>query len=361
MVQPKLLVATSKGLVVLKQENASWKIVAVHFTGLPVSLIYVDERDNTWWAGISHRHWGEKLHYSKDEGITWKEAGIPSYKNYFHRKDKPATLKRLWVMHHAGADNPGGLWLGTEPGGLFFSSDHGNSWALIESLWNHPSRLDDNQWFGAGKDYPFIHSILVDPRDSNCIYIGVSCAGVFKTTDSGQTWHAKNSGLVATYLPNPTAEVGHDPHRMLFCASYPDILWQQNHCGIFRTEDGAESWINVSGKNAFPSYGFALSVDEMDPQKAWVIPAQSDEVRLPHGLKLTICKTTTGGKDWVAINNGLPLSYCFDLVLRHAFVKKNATLAFGTNNGNLFISDDSGENWETVAQHLATINGLTFC
>lgn len=356
----KLLTATSKGLVVLIEENASWNIVGVHFTGLPVSLAYVDERDNTWWAGISHRHWGEKLHYSKDEGKTWTEAGIPNYKNHFHRPDVPASLKKLWIMQHAGVDKPGCLWLGTEPGGLFYSPDHGKSWQLKESLWNHPSRLDDNQWFGAGKDFPFIHSIMVDPRDSNCVYIGVSCAGVFKTTDGGKTWHARNNGLVATYLPNPKAEVGHDPHRMILCTSHPDVIWQQNHCGIFRTVNGGESWSDVSGKNGFPFYGFALAIDEYDPKKAWVIPAQSDEVRLPNELKLTVCKTTNGGENWNSIMNGLPRSYCFDLVLRHAFVHQGEILAFGTNNGNLFISMNHGENWKVVKQHLATINGLAF-
>lgn len=356
--QKKLLAATSKGLVVVNKENASWKIAGVHFIGLPVSLVYVDERDNTWWVGISHRHWGEKLHYSRDDGRTWTEAGIPTYKNYFYRPDKPATLKKLWIMQHAGVDKPGCLWLGTEPGGLFYSDDHGKSWQLTESLWNHPSRLHDAQWFGAGKDFPFIHSIIVDPGDSRTIYIGVSCAGVFKSTDGGNTWQAKNTGLVATYLPNPRAEVGHDPHRMLLCTSHPEVIWQQNHCGIFRSENGGESWMDVSGKNGFPFYGFAIAIDEQAPKKAWVIPAQSDEVRLPCELKLTVCKTTDSGQNWISINSGLPVSDSFDLVLRHAFVKKEETLAFGTNNGNLFISDDYGEGWKVITHHLAVINNL---
>ncbi len=356
----KILAATSKGLVVFIKENTSWKISHVHFAGLPISLSYLDERDNTWWAGISHRHWGEKLHFSKDEGITWQEAGIPSYKNYFYRPDKPATLKKVWVMQQAGKDKPGCLWLGTEPGGLFYSSDHGMSWQLIESLWNHPSRLNDQQWFGAGKDFPFIHSILVDPRNSEVVYIGVSCAGIFKSMDGGKTWHAKNNGLVATYLPNPKAELGHDPHRVLLCNAQPNILWQQNHCGVFRSIDGGEMWTDVSGKSGFPFYGFALAIDDRDPEEAWVIPAQSDEKRIPHDLKLQVCKTVDGGLHWKAINNGLPHSYSFDLVLRHAFAKQANILAFGTNNGNLYLSEDFGENWTNISQHLASVNCLAF-
>lgn len=357
----KLLSATSKGLVVFTNENEGWNITGVHFTGLPVSMAYVDERENTWWVGISHRHWGEKLHYSNDEGKTWKEAGVPSYKNYYYRPEKPATLKKLWVMQHAGVDRPGCLWLGTEPGGLFFSNDHGKSWQLIECLWNHPSRLDDHQWFGAGKDHPFIHSIVIDPGNSAILYVGVSCAGVFKTTDGGKTWQTKNKGLVATYLPNPNAEVGHDPHRLLLCASHPNVIWQQNHCGIFRTIDGGENWNDVSGKNGFPFYGFALAIDDHNPETAWVIPAQSDEARIPHNLTLCVCQTSDGGNNWITLKNGLPSFYSFDLVLRHAFTHHDNILAFGTNNGNLFCSMDKGKSWHLLTQHLATIYSLLLC
>ena len=262
-------------------------------------------------------------------------------------------------MQHAG-DRPGGLWVGTEPGGLFYSDDQGKNFHLVESLWNHPSRLDPGQWFGAGKDYPFIHSIVLDPRDSDHVYVGVSCAGVFETRDGGKIWHAKNNGLVAAYLPNPKAEVGHDPHRILLCPAHPDILWQQNHCGVFRTTDGGEQWEEVSGKDGFPKYGFALAIDEEDPEVAWVIPAHSDEQRIPVSLKLTVCVTKDAGRNWSSIRNGLPAGHAFDLVLRHSLVKKGDALAFGTNNGNLYLSEDRGSSWLAISQNLPMVNYLAW-
>jgi len=352
----QLLVGTSKGLVILKEKHNQWNIVQVQFEGLSVSTLYVDERNDTWWVGLSHRHWGEKLHCSTDKGRTWQLATTPSFKNYFYRPGQLATLKKMWTLQHAGKDKPNCLWLGTEPGGLFFSNDNGLSWKLSESLWNHPSRLDDKQWFGAGKDFPFIHSIVVDPRDSNHVYVGVSCAGIFETIDGGKNWRAINKGLVAAYLPNPNAELGHDPHKILLCPSKPDVIWQQNHCGIFRTMDGGENWDNISGQNGFPNYGFALAIDEQDPETAWVIPAQSDEMRVPVDLELTVCKTVDGGKNWTSVSDGLPDKFSFDLVLRHAFVKHGRKLAFGSNNGNFYLSDAQNETWKCVAQNLASVN-----
>jgi len=260
-------------------------------------------------------------------------------------------------MAHAGYDKPGALWLGTEPGGLFYSANNGKTFELIESLWNHPSRLDDLQWFGAGKDYPFIHSIVVDPNDSDHVYIGVSCAGVFETKDAGLTWVPKNKGLVAAYLPNPKAEVGHDPHLILMSQKDNRVLWQQNHCGIFRTSDGGENWQMVSGKKGFPHYGFGLAIGD-DINTAWVIPAESDEKRIPKDLKLVVCKTTDGGNSWLNQDSGLPSPPVFDIVLRHSFVKKQEVLAFGTNNGNIYVSENSGTNWKSITNHLTGVNCL---
>jgi hypothetical protein len=355
----KLLVGSSKGLLIIDPDSG-WKINSVQFDGLPISLVYVDERTNTWWTGVSHRHWGEKLHRSRDEGIHWEEVSVPSYSNYFYTPGKPASLKKIWVMQHAGPGRPSGLWLGTEPGGLFFSDDDGKNFELVESLWNHPSRIDAKQWFGAGKDYPFIHSIVLDAKDSNHLYVGVSCAGVFETRDAGKKWQSKNTGLVAAYLPNPRVDVGHDPHKILACRQQPNVLWQQNHCGIFRSTNGGELWSEVSGKNGFPKYGFGLAIDENDPLTAWVIPAHSDEQRIPVDLKVVVCKTVDGGENWSTMSQGLPQSHAFDLVLRHAFIRNNTTLAFGTNNGNLYVSDDNGDSWKTISNNLAMINCLAF-
>jgi photosystem II stability/assembly factor-like uncharacterized protein len=353
-----LLAGTSKGLVVFRLTESKLAATEVHFKGQPVSMVYRDERNGTWWIALSHRHWGDKIHFSTDEGKTWSAAGTPSYQGYDYKPGTASSLKKIWVMHQAGHDRPNAYWIGTEPGGLFFTEDGGKTFQLNESLWNHPSRLNDLEWFGTGNDFPFIHSIIVDPRNSNHIYVGVSCAGVFKTTDGGKSWSPNNNGLYAGYLPRATPDVGHDPHQMLQCQSHPDVIWQQNHCGIFRSTNGGEEWKDVSGKNGFPQYGFALAIDHKNPDVAWVIPAESDESRVPRDLKLEVYQTTDGGKSWKSRSNGLPTQHAFDLVLRHGFTRLENIMVFGTNNGNLYCSHDEGESWNVLATSLAPVNSV---
>lgn len=361
MKKQKILAGTSKGLVVFEKNESGWEIEKVHFRGLPVSMVYVDERDNTWWLGLAHRHWGQKLHFSKNEGETWDSVPRPKYPDDAeYRPGKRAVLKKIWCMHHAGHDRPGGLWLGTEPGGLFYSSDFGQNFHLVEGLWNHPSRIDEQQWFGAGREEPFIHSIVVHPRDSDHVYIAVSCAGVFETKDGGKSWEPKNRGLIAAYLPNPDVEVGHDPHLLLACAANPDVLWQQNHCGIFRSTNGGEEWDNVTDKTGLADYGFGLAIDNENPMRAWVIPATSDEERVPPSLALTVCRTEDGGQTWQALRNGLPQQFCFDIVFRHSLARQGKTLAFGTTTGNLYLSENDGDEWQCLSSNLARIDYLAF-
>lgn len=358
--KPHLLVGTSKGLVVFQPASHGWGTPSVHFEGLPVSMVFDDHRTSTWWVSLSHRHWGEKLHRSADQGKTWEDVEVPQFGGRLFKPGTTASLKKIWVMQGGGQHHQDRLWLGTEPGGLFLSENNGNSFELVESLWSHPSRMDPNQWFGAGKDFPFIHSIEVDPLNDDHVYIAVSCAGVFETLDGGKNWHPCNKGLIAAYLPKPHPEVGHDPHRMLICKQNPSAIWQQNHCGIFRTTDAGKEWKLVSGTHGFPHYGFALAISHSNPDEAWVIPAQSDERRIPVDLRLQVCHTTDAGKHWTTLNLRLPPTPNFDLVLRHGFSKMGDCMAFGTNNGNLYTSTDRGANWQTVSHHLAPVQTVVF-
>jgi photosystem II stability/assembly factor-like uncharacterized protein len=358
MTMTRLLVSSRKGLIVYIKQHDSFVFESLHFRGIPISLAYFDPVNQMLWAFQDHGHWGMKVQRSKDFGRHWDEVAAPVYPDGEEVKNGiPAALKYIWAVQQGGTDNPGVLWLGTEPGGLFKSEDGGNTFQLNEPLWNHPSRKD--HWQGGGRDHPGIHSIVLDPNDHNHLYIGISCAGVFETLDGGQSWAVRNNGLRADFLPDPVAEVGHDPHLLVCCPNDPRHLWQQNHCGIFKSSDGGASWIEVSEENGPAKFGFTIAVDEKDPEKAWVVPAVSDEIRVAVDESLCVSRTEDGGKTWQHLRKGLPQHQSFDIVYRHALAKKEEDLVFGTTTGNLFHSIDGGDHWNTLSNFLPMVYAVS--
>ncbi len=354
-----LLVGSRKGLLIFERAGSDWKLARETHAGIPVTYAMTDPRSGTLWAGLDHGHWGVKLQRSRNGGETWEEIEAPKYpEGEFIKADVPATLKYIWTIAPGGLDEPQRMYIGTIPGGLFRSDDGGASWGLVEGLWKHPSRME--QWFGGGFDHPGVHSVLVDPRNSRRIVAGISVAGMFESTDGGATWSPRNRGLKADFLPDSNVEVGHDPHLLEWSASQPDVIWQQNHCGVFRTTDGGKQWEEVSESGGPVKFGFAVAVDAKDANTAWVVPAVKDEMRVPVNRALCVGRTRDGGKTWQALRKGLPQENCYDVAFRHALDVRGDLLAFGTTNGNLYASDDRGESWRTVANHLPPVYSVRF-
>jgi hypothetical protein len=362
----ELLVGTRKGFFRYKKDGPKWALAGepAHL-GIPVAYAWKDTRPGGfYWACLDHGHWGQKLSRSPD-GVTWEEAACPSYPegelvwNPFAGKDvtEPAKLRYLWVMAGGGQDEPGKLYLGTEPGGLFVSLDQGANWELNRGLWDHPSR---SKWSGGGRDRAGIHSILVDPNDSRHVFIGISCAGVFETVDGGETWAARNQGLSAEFLPDPNQDVGHDPHFVAACATDFQVLYQQNHCGIYKSVDSARTWAKISQDCGPAHFGFAVAVAEDNPKRAWVVPAQADACRVAVDGALCVCRTDDGGATWQAFRDGLPQNHVYDIVFRHGLDADGADVAFGSTTGNLFFSGDHGASWSALSQHLPPIYSIRF-
>ncbi|MFN7131366.1 MAG: WD40/YVTN/BNR-like repeat-containing protein [Myxococcales bacterium] len=353
-----LLVGTRKGLLVLERSASGWSLREEAHAGNPVSYAMRDRRSGNLFAGLDLGHWGPKLQRSKDDGRTWEELKAPAYPPTATIKGKPAALEYLWCIAEGGESRRSRLYVGTNPGGLFRSEDGGDSFALVEPLWNHPSRED--HWFGGGRNTPGIHSVVVDPRNEARVLVGISCAGVFESSDDGASWAPRNAGLRADFLPDPAADVGHDPHLLGLCASSPDVLWQQNHCGIFRSVDGGRRWTDVSEPEGPARFGFALAAHAHRPEVAWVVPAISDQKRMAVDRRLQVCRTENGGRSWTSLTRGLPQTLCYDVVYRHALDLQGEALVFGSTTGNLFFSFDGGEHWETVGTSLPPIYSVRF-
>jgi hypothetical protein len=364
----RLYAATRKGLFTIDRGDAGWKVTRAAFLGSTAGLVQRDARNGDLFAALGHGHFGSKLHRSTDDGETWKECGAPAYpKKPEGHSDKDGMgkeldwdLKAVWALASGGANEPGALWAGTIPGGLFRSTDSGATWSLVRPLWNHPKR---REWFGGGAEAPGIHSICVDPRDARTVRIAVSCGGVWMTTDGGETWECRADGMRAQYMPPERAGDPNiqDPHIMVQCKARPDALWVQHHNGIFRTTDGAKSWSEIT--NASPSvFGFAVVVHPSEPDTAWFVPARKDEYRYPVDGKVVVSRTRDGGKTFETLRKGLPQEHAYDLTFRHA-LDIDATgnrLAFGSTTGSLWVTEDQGDSWITISEHLPPIYCVRF-
>lgn len=366
----RLYLGTRKGLFTLEHRGGKWETTNVAFLGDPVSMLLEDPRDGTLFASLALGHFGVKVRRSRDDGASWEETPSPIYPegaklgvnpdpDATGQEAKPASLSEIWCLESAGDDRPGGLWAGTIPGGLFYSPDQGDSWTLNEPLWNQDAR---QQWFGGGKDDPGIHSIVVDPRDSDHVTVGVSCGGVWVTRDGGQSWQCGADGMRAEYMPPDRAYDPHiqDPHRLVSCPAAPDHFWAQHHNGVFRSTNDCGEWSEIESIEP-AGFGFAVAVHPEDPQTAWFAPGVKDECRVPVDAKVVVSRTRDGGRTFDVIGAGLP-DPGYDIIFRHALEvdETGSRLAMGSSTGSLWISDDAGDSWQLVSAHLPQIYCLRF-
>ena len=353
-----LWLATRKGLFRLAHRGATWEIDQVSFLGQTLSLVFEDPRDGAVYAALNLGHFGVKLHRSDDRGAMWEEVAAPAYPQ--SEEGQGDSLKQIWALEAAGPDVADGLWCGTIPGGLFRSKDRGASWSLITTLWDRPER---KKWFGGGADQPGIHSVCVDPRDSQHVLIAISCGGVWRTRDGGETWELGGPGMFAEFMPPEGREDPNiqDPHRMVRCSSNPDCLWVQHHNGVFRSTDNAASWQHVTGLQP-SSFGFGVVVHPQNPDTAWFVPGIKDETRIPVNGQLSVTRTRDGGQSCDVLRNGLPQQHAYDVVYRHALDLDTTgkRLAFGSTTGNVWISENGGDNWQQLPYSLPPIYAVHF-
>lgn len=389
-----ILLGTRKGTVLFRRHASGWKPDAIAHEGIPVCFAVRDPRNGTLWASLDHGHWGPKLSRSHDEGASWVDAAPIKYPQgaryivkYLPTPDfdpeapvgdpeyKDATVYKIWNISFGLASQPERMYAGTIPGGLFISDDGGESWQLNKPLWNHDTRGGDlfngdatseNQWGGtpASIDYgvfePGIHSVVINPNDANHVYVAASSVGVLETKDGGETWLGRNQGMLMDYLPNPEADWGHDPHYVTACAQQPDHLWQQNHCGVFYSADGAKSWKKVSQPEQGVHFGFPIAVDDADGRTAWVVPARADSERMAIDGGLFVARTEDGGESWQSLRSGLPQQDAYDIVLRHGLDVAGDLVCFGSSTGNLYLSEDRGESWQCLGNNLPPIYSVRF-
>jgi hypothetical protein len=345
-----VLVGTRKGLFLLEsdEERQDWSLEGPVLNGWSVFHAVVDPRERTIHAATNNEVYGATTHRSADRGQTWaraEELGLP--------EDTGLTLEKTWHIEPGRDGEDGRLWLGGAPGVLFRTDDGGEAWQPVDGIVRHETR---DRWFpGAGG--MCCHSIALDPEEPKRMYVGISAAGVFRTEDGGETWTPANRGTAADFLPDPFPELGQCVHKLLVHPARPERLWQQNHCGVYRSDDRGEHWERLEGNGLPSGFGFPLALDHRHPDAAFVIPEESAENRVTCDGRLGVYRTDDAGASWSLLAGGLPQP-AWGAVMREGFSSDRldpAGIYLGTQSGSLFVSPDAGETWIDAASQLPPI------
>ncbi|NSC25241.1 exo-alpha-sialidase [Streptomyces albus subsp. chlorinus] len=355
-----LAVGTRKGLFLGRRKAGGraaggWEFTGPHFNAQAVYSFCVDRRGQgapRLLVGGDSAHWGPSVFHSDDLGRTWVEPAAPPVR---YPEDTGSSLERVWQLQPGGADEPGVVYAGTEPGGLFRSEDGGESFELVRALWEHPTR---QQWEPGGGGLG-LHTILVDPRDSRRVTVAVSAGGAYRTADGGASWEPCNRGVSAVFLPESRRypEFGQCVHKIARDAENPDRFYLQNHWGVFRSDDDATSWRSIG--DSLPSdFGFPVAAHPHRGGVAYLFPLNADSDRVPAGHRCRVHRTQDAGGSWEPLGDGLPERAHYGPVLRDALCTDDADPAgvyFGNRNGEVYASADEGESWHQLASHLPDV------
>ena len=375
----RLLVGTKKGAFILISDGKRdrWEVSGPHFAGWEVyHLKGSPVEPNLIYASQTSGWFGQIIQRSDDGGKTWQTPGsradelvspegmpkgesnkfvyegeVGTHK-WYDGTQHPWEFKRIWHIEPSPTD-PNLVYAGAEDAALFKSVDGGSTWKELPGLRSAKSNLWQPGAGGMG-----LHTIILDPKRPDRIFVAISAAGAFRTDDGGKTWRPVNRGLKSQYeLPDPDAEVGHCVHRIAMHPSRPDVLFMQKHWDVMRTDDAGESWHEVSG-NLPSDFGFPIEVHAHEPETIYVVPIKSDSEHFPPDGKLRVYRSRTGGNEWEPLTKGLPQQDCYVNVLRDAMTADSLEpcgIYFGTTGGQVYGSADGGNSWNAIVRDLPAV------
>ena len=351
-----LLVGTHKGAFMFTSDSGrkNWEMQGPFLKGADVNHVVLDARgEPTIFACVNSYWWGPNFRISRDFGLTWQEteSGIR------FEEGSENTVKRVWCVAPSLPTEPNVIYVGVDPGALFKSEDGGRTWKDVKGLTDHPTR---DKWAPGGGGL-MVHSICFDPEDSKKMSVGISAAGVFHTTDGGATWEARNKGVRADFLPEKFPEVGQCVHHMECHPIKPNVLYQQNHCGVYRSDDRGKSWVDIS--EGLPSrFGFPIQIHSHDPDTLYVVPEEGAEFRCPVNGKFGVYRSRDRGEHWEKLANGLPNRNAYIHVHRQAMAidaYDPCGIYVGTSGGQILYSRKEGDSWEELVDWLPPVYSLS--
>ncbi len=346
-----LLIGTRKGGFIATSDagRREWSLQGPFLKGHEVNHVAHVGGGRFVMAGKS-AWWGPALQISDDAGRTWRETGAIRF-----GEGRGHSVERIWFIK-ADPRVQGRLYAGVDPGALFVSDDRGDSWREVPSLTDHPTRA---KW-SPGAGGLMVHSIAFDPSRPARLTVGVSAAGVFRSDDGGASWAPRNAGVRADFLPEREPLVGQCVHHLEMHPQRPDVLYQQNHCGVYRSDNGGDTWTDIS--SGLPSrFGFPFAALPRDGNTVFVIPEESDQVRTTANGALGIFRSRDCGVSWEPLTEGLPQTAAYSNVMRMAMTVdtlESAGVYVGTQGGQILASRDGGDRWSVLFNWLPPIYSL---
>ena len=384
----RVLVGTRKGAFILTADGRrqNWSVSGPHFAGWEIYHLKGSPAEpDRIYASQTSDWFGQVIQRSDDGGLTWEQPGselsgevappddeanppMPQGESnkfaydtsgktgrpltthqWYDGTQHPWEFTRVWHLEPSLTD-PDVAYAGVEDAALFRTTDGGKSWHELAALRSHDTGAE---WMpGAGG--MCLHTILLDPKDPDRIFVAISAAGSFRTEDGGKTWKPINRGLYSQFMPDPTAEVGHCVHRLAMHPSNPDTLFMQKHWDVMRSDDAGDNWREVSD-NLPSDFGFPIEVHSHEPETIYVVPLKSDSERYPPEGKLRVYRSRSGGNEWQALTDGLPQKDCYVNVLRDAMAVDSLDpcgVYFGTTGGQVYVSPGGGDRWSTIVRDL---------
>jgi len=382
MSKVRVLVGTRKGAFILSSDGKrqKWDVSGPHFAGWEMYHLKGSPADpNRIYASQTSGWFGQIIQRSDDGGKTWHQPGTPpgepaapagppkgdsnkfvydataaplTTHQWYDGTQHPWEFKRVWHLEPSLTD-PNTVYAGVEDAAIFRSTDGGENWKELPGLRGHGT---GPKWQpGAGG--MCLHTIILDPRNPQRMWIAISAAGAFRTDDGGKTWKPINRGLKSQYIPDPNAEIGHCVHHVAMHPSRPGVLFMQKHWDVTRSDNAGDEWKEVSG-NLPTDFGFAIDVHAHEPETIYVVPIKSDSEHFVHEGKLRVYRSRTGGNEWEPLTKGLPQKDCYVNVLRDAMAVDSLDkcgIYFGTTGGQVYASADAGDSWNPIVRDLPAV------
>jgi photosystem II stability/assembly factor-like uncharacterized protein len=358
----RVLVGTRKGAFILTADGKRdrWEVSEPHFAGWELYHLKGSPADpNRIYASQSSGWFGQTIQRSDNGGKSWEPVGnefvydgIPGTHQWYDGTQHPWKFARVWHLEPSLTD-PDLVYAGVEDAALFRSADGGKTWQELSGLRRH----DTGPLWQPGAGGMCLHTIVLNPSRPERIVVAISAAGAFRSDDAGTTWQPINRGLRSEGIPDEDAEVGHCVHNIAMHPSRPDVLFMQKHWDVMRSDDGGESWHEISG-NLPSDFGFPIAVHAHEPDTVYVVPIKSDSQHFPPEGKLRVYRSRTGGNEWEPLTKGLPQHDCYVNVLRDAMAVDGLDpcgLYFGTTGGQVYGSADGGDTWEAIVRDLPAV------